>query len=161
MNSYLIRPIRDDDREWISDLLIKHRGSSAIVTRGRIHQGDLLPGFIAEEMDEKVGLITYNIENKKCEITSLNSIVEGIGIGSNLIEEVKRKAAASGCSKIWCITTNDNRRAIRFYRKRGFEVTAVHRDALEESRKIIPEIAFVGFDGIEIKDEILLEIEIR
>jgi ribosomal protein S18 acetylase RimI-like enzyme len=53
---------------------------------------------------------------------------------------------------------NDNLHALRFYQKRGFVLVALHRNALEASRKLKPEIPLVGIDGIPIRDEIELEL---
>jgi hypothetical protein len=63
-----------------------------------------------------------------------------------------------GCTRLWLITTNDNLHALRFYQKRGFMLVAVHRNAVEQSRKLKPEIPLYGKDGIPIRDEIELEM---
>ena len=62
---------------------------------------------------------------------------------------------------MWLITTNDNLNALRFYQKRGFELVAVHRHAVDESRKIKPEIPLVGENGIPIRDELGLELALN
>jgi len=161
MNNYCIRPIRDEDKECISKILTERWGSPVIVTRGNIRHGDQLPCFIAEDNNGKIGLITYHIEDEKCEIVSLDSIMENIGVGSGLIEEVKKKASSSGCKKLWAVTTNDNKKAIRFYKKRGFDMAAVHPNAIEGSRLLKPEIPLIGSDGVRIMDEIMLEMELE
>jgi hypothetical protein len=56
------------------------------------------------------------------------------------------------------ITTNDNTAALRFWQKRGFKLLRVHRNAVEKSRKLKPEIPLTGNDGIPIRDEIELEM---
>jgi hypothetical protein len=66
-------------------------------------------------------------------------------------------AAAAGCSRVWLITTNDNLHALCFYQRRGFQLVAVHRDAVSRSRKIKPSIPLIGANGIPIRDEIELE----
>ena len=48
--------------------------------------------------------------------------------------------------------------ALGFYQKRGFRLVAVHPGAVNESRKLKPEIPLIGNDGIPIRDEIELEI---
>ena len=48
--------------------------------------------------------------------------------------------------------------ALRFYQKRGFELFAIHRNALDISRKLKPEIPMIGNDGIPLRDEIELEM---
>ena len=86
------------------------------------------------------------------------SFVEKIGIGATLINKVKGITKSQGCKRIWLITTNDNTHAIRFYQKRGLVLAALYKNAIEESRKLKPEIPFEGFDGIPIRDEIELEL---
>lgn len=160
MDEYVVRVIHRDDRRWISRLLKKYWGSTEVVTRGRIHRADLLPGFAAIDGKKPVGLITYRIEGADCEIVTLNSLVEGAGIGSELLSAVKRVAEMSRCRRLWLITTNDNKPAIEFYKKRGFAVAAVHKDAIGESRRLKPEIPQIGVDGIPIRDEIEMEINL-
>lgn len=129
-----------------------------MVTRGRIHQADELPGFIALQEGKPAGLITYDIVGDQCEIVTMNSIIEGAGIGSALINTVKEVAAKAGCKRLWLITTNDNTAALRYYQKRDFLLVAVHRNALEHSRQLKPEIPVIGNDGIPLRDEIELEL---
>ena len=62
---------------------------------------------------------------------------------------------------MFVITTNDNLNAIGFYQKRGFELVAVHRGAVNESRKIKPSIPLIGNHGIPLRDEIELEMSLR
>jgi hypothetical protein len=52
-------------------------------------------------------------------------------------------------------------KAIRFYQLRGFSLIAIHRNAIEESRKLKPEIPLIGIDGIPIKDEIEMEFIVK
>ncbi len=160
MAKYAVRSIRRDDRRWISQLLKKHWGSAEVVTRGKIHRADHLPGFVAVDGERPVGLITYRIEGADCEIVTLNSLVEGAGIGSELLSAVKRTAKLSGCRRLWLITTNDNTPAIRFYQKRGFIIADVDRNAVKQSRKLKPVIPETGVDGILITDEIEMEMRL-
>jgi DNA-3-methyladenine glycosylase I len=156
--SYNIRKIREDDRNWIRGLLIKEWGSPLIVTKGVLYQADSLPGFIAEVREIRHGLLTYNISNNGCEIITLNSFVERHGIGSSLINALRKESPTLGCKRLWLITTNDNVSAIWFYQKRGFALVAVHRNAMDQSRRLKPEIPFTGIDGISIRDEIEMEL---
>ena len=68
-----------------------------------------------------------------------------------------RAARAGQCTRLWLITTNDNLRALRFYQRRGFRLAALHRDALETSRRLKPSISEIGFHGIPLRDELELE----
>ena len=107
------------------------------------------------------GIITYHIEKNGCEIVSLDSLYENAGIGSQLINEVVNVAKENGCKKVWLITTNDNIPAIKYYQKRGFDMTAIHRNAVNEARKMKPQIPMTGFDGIPILHEIEFEMVLR
>jgi RimJ/RimL family protein N-acetyltransferase len=158
MPAFAIRPLSSDDDAWVRSMLTEHWGSPRIVTRGRVHHADELPGFITEVDRQLLGLVTYHTENDQCEIVSLNSLREGAGIGTALVEVVRDTAAAAGCRRLWLITTNDNLAAIRFYQRRGWRLVAVHRDALEQSRRLKPEIPLVGNDGIPLRDEIEMEL---
>ncbi|HET6453154.1 MAG TPA: GNAT family N-acetyltransferase [Armatimonadota bacterium] len=145
-------------RPWARELLTENWASPRIVTRGKVHQADELPGLMAVKDEEPVGLLTYAIENGQCEIVSLNSLAEGRGIGTALVHEVCSIARSHGCSRVWLITTNDNTKALRFYQRLGMVIAAVYPNAIAESRKLKPEIPEVGIDGIPIRDEIELEL---
>jgi len=105
-----------------------------------------------------VGLVTYRIDGGECEIVSLDSAVEGAGVGSALLDAVKTLAVYVPCKRLWLVTTNDNVSALRFFQKRGFRLVAVHRNALDESRKLRPDIPLIGSEGIPLRDEIELEM---
>lgn len=159
MTNIQIRQIEETDQEWITSILEKQWGSTKIVTRGKSYQANKLPGYIALLNGKKAGLITYFIEND-CEITTLDSLVQGKGIGTALLEKVKEVAKEQNCKRVWLITTNDNMEALRFYQKRGFVLSALYPNALEESRKLKPEIPKIGIDDIPLRDEIELEIKL-
>lgn len=105
-----------------------------------------------------MGLVTYRIDGSECEIVTLDSAIEGMGIGSGLISAVKSAAMSAKCHRIWLITTNDNTPALRFYQKIGFVLVAVYPKSIEQSRKLKPEIPMIGLDGIPLRDEIELEM---
>lgn len=156
-----VEPISDKHKEWIVHNLESNMGSKIVVSRGNVHHAHTLPGFVINIDGENVGLITYHIQNKQCEIVTLNSTRQGIGVGTVLIETVKNLAREKECDRLWLITTNDNIDAIRFYQTRGFEMVAVHRRAIEESRKLKPSIAKIGYYGIPIRDEIECECNLE
>jgi len=155
-----ILPLTDEYRSWARELLIKEWADTLCVSRGRTFQADQLPGFVALFNGNPAGLVTYNIEGDRCEITTLNSVVEKRGIGRALVESVRDVALSSGCKRLWLITTNDNTYAFKFYQKLGFVVAAYHKDAMKKSRKLKPSIPLTGMDGIPIKDEIEFEMTI-
>lgn len=158
MDNIIIRSIENKDKRWITNLFNEEWGSTLIITQGEKYYGDQLPGFIAELNGQKVGLITYFIHENECEIISLNSLKEKIGVGTSLIDAVIKDMIKSDIRKISLITTNDNINALTFYQKRKFYITKVIPNAINESRKIKAEIPLLGQNGIPIRDEIKLEM---
>lgn len=157
MQKRSVRPLTPDDRGWARRILIDRWGSAEVVSRGYLHHADRLPGFVAFHQDRRVGLATYRVTGKACELVTLDSLEPHIGVGTALVRAVAQAAKNAGCLRVWLITTNDNLRALRFYQKRGFALVAVHANALETARKIKPEIPIKGLDGIPLRDEIELQ----
>ena len=158
MEKFQVRPLTEDERDWVAALLKEWWAGPKIVTRGKVHYADKYPGFIAIKDDKPAGLITYNLVGKNCEVVTMNSLVEKIGIGSALLDAVKDTAKKEGCQRLWLITSNDNTRALRFYQKYGLVLVAVYRNAIQQLRQSKPDIPLTGNDGIEIRDEIELEM---
>ena len=129
-----------------------------MITRGNTYYPEQLEGFVIEEEAQWVGLITFFIKDSECEVTSLDSLRERQGIGSKLIETAIGEARKKNCKRLFLITTNDNMNALRFYQKCGFELVALYRGAVNETRKVKPSIPLTGFDDIPLRDEIELEI---
>jgi len=131
-----------------------------VVAHGVIYHPDTLDGFVAFDGDEWVGEVTYTFSDVECEIVSLDSLREGQGIGTKLINAVVDESKKRNCKRVFLITTNDNLHALGFYQKRGFELVAVHRGAVNESRKIKPGIPLIGMNNIPLRDEIELEMNL-
>jgi GNAT superfamily N-acetyltransferase len=158
MAKFQIRALGATDKEWAVAILIKWWEGPQIMTRGKLHDVDKYPGFIAVKGKKRVGLVTYHFSGPECEITSMNSLVEGKGIGRALVDEVKKTAAANGCKRLFLITTNDNLHALKFWQKYGFSLIAVYPNAVAECRKLKPGIPLTGNDDIPLRDEIELEM---
>ena len=150
--------IIEKDRENIKRFLEERWFSSQICVRNEMIDASKLEGYIVYEQEEIIGLITYRIYKNICEIISLDSIKEKQGIGSELIKRVKEKAIKNNCEKLILITTNDNLQALGFYQKRGFRLSKIYKDSMDEVRKIKPEVPMIGENNIPLKDEIELEI---
>ncbi len=132
--SFVSRPLSPQDADWVRPRLAARWGSERIVVHGQVFWPAELPGFVALEAEQPLGLLTYSIVGQACEIVSLDSWREGKGIGSALLEAVKQAARAAGCQRLWLITTNANTAALRFYQKRGFVLAALHVNAVEQAR---------------------------
>jgi peroxiredoxin len=155
-----VRPIRPNDKAWVQETLLFHWGSTVIRSIDVPYQADELPGFIAEDGGEPVGLVACFLAAGQCEVITLSSNSEDRGVGSALLQAAVDAAEAAGCSRIFLTTTNDNLRALGFYQKRGWRLVTVHRGAMDRSRAIKPDIPTVGHHGIPLHDEIEMELRI-
>lgn len=153
-----VRELTAQDRQWVHDFLLP-RGAVPVVTRGRMHQTDQLPGLMALLDGAPGGLLTYHVAGDELEVITLHADPRGQGMGSQLLAAARDLAARRHCRRLWLITTNDNEPAIRFYQHRGMHLAAVHHGAIRESRKIKPQIPLIGLNDIPIEDE--LEFEYR
>jgi ribosomal protein S18 acetylase RimI-like enzyme len=159
--SSILRRLTPADLPRLRQFLIEHWGGEEIIARGNIYRPEQLDGFVAEDENEWVGLVTFFIKDDECEVTSLDSLREGKGIGTQLIDKAVEEARAGNCKRLFLITTNDNLHALGFYQRRGFEIVTVYRGAVNKSRKIKPSIPLVGMDGIPLRDEIELEMMLK
>lgn len=156
-----IRRLTKDDLPRLRRFWIEHWGGEEMVTRGTVYRPEQLEGFVVQEGEEWVGLLTFSIKDGECEVTSLDSLREGHGIGSALIDKAVEEARSRGCRRLFLITTNDNLNALGFYQRRGFEIVTVYRGAIHESRRIKPGIPLIGMNNIPLRDEIELEIKLK
>lgn len=155
-----IVPLTEQHFPWARQLWEEAWGSDRVVSRGKVYHLADLPGLVALVEGEPSGLLVYCVEGDACEITSLNSTREGLGLGSRLLEAAAEQARQAGCRRLWLITTNDNMHALRFYQRRGFRLSALHAGAVDRARQIKPEIPLIGLDGIPIHDEIELVLDL-
>jgi GNAT superfamily N-acetyltransferase len=155
---YELKEKANKDNTIISKLIKENWGSEKIVTKGKIYDVNTLDGIIAFIGEDIVGIGLYIINNRECEIIVLQSFKENIGIGTNIINSIKEKAKNNNCKRLWLITTNDNIEALKYYQRRGFIISNIYINAIEESRKLKPEIPKTGNYNIPIRDEIENEI---
>lgn len=155
-----IHPLQETDRRWAREFLEEEAGGARVVSRGRLHQADQLPGFVAVDAGVRLGLLTYRIDAGELEVVALYVRQRRRGVGRQLLESARQVAKGEGCRRLWLITTNDNDPAIAFYLSTGSRQVAVHRGALAESRKLKPEIPLIGLNGKPIEDEIEFEIQV-
>ena len=156
-----LRRLTVNDLPRLRQFWVEHWGSEEMVSRGKVYRPEQLEGFVVEEDNEWIGLLTFFIEANECEVTSFDSLREGQGIGTMLLNKAIEEARQRDCRRIFLITTNDNLNALGFYQKRGFELATIYRGAVNESRKIKPSIPLIGYNSIPLRDEIELEMSLR
>ncbi|MFO7607692.1 MAG: GNAT family N-acetyltransferase [Candidatus Krumholzibacteriia bacterium] len=152
----LVTELSDDDRKWVQERTELLFGGDFVVSRDEVHDPHRLPGYIATEGPERIGLVTYNITGDDCEIVSIDSLCQFMGVGTLLLEKVEEVARAAGCMRLWAIATNDNLDAQRFLQKRGFVLSAVRLGSMSKIRLLKPNVPKVGYYGIPVRDEIEL-----
>lgn len=153
-----IRRLSPEDLPRLRNFWVEQWGSELMYMHGNVIRYDEVEGFTHGDW---TGLVTFQVRQDECEITSLDSLKEGQGIGGRLIEEVTREAKIRKCKRLSLITTNDNLRALGFYQKRGFRLARLYIGAVDESRKLKPGIPLIGYNDIPLHDEIELEILIQ
>ena len=153
-----VRAPRDDERERVNAILVERWGAPIVVSRGVRHDMRELPTLVADEDGEIAGVLTYAPGEHQVEVVSIDALRQSRGIGTALLDAVVDVALANGWRRLWLVTTNDNTRALRFYQRRGWDLVAVHRGAIDESRRLKPQIPQTGDDDIPIKHELELEL---
>jgi ribosomal protein S18 acetylase RimI-like enzyme len=153
-----IRPALDSDRPFLRAYMREHWGTERMVGRGRVFYPAEHPALIAEQAGEVAGVVTYEISGLECEVTMLHSLRPGQGVGGGLMRAAVEAARAGGCRRVWLITTNDNLHALKFYQKRGFRLAFLRPGAVDQARKIKPELPATGANGIPLRDELELEL---
>ncbi|HJS18288.1 MAG TPA: GNAT family N-acetyltransferase [Anaerolineales bacterium] len=157
----ILRRLTRDDLPRLRRHWTENWGDEFVVAHGVIYHPETLDGFIAVDGEEWTGEVTYTVSEDECEIVSLDSLREGQGLGTRLIDAVMKEARKQNCRRVFLITTNDNLNALGFYQKRGFELVRINRGAVNESRKIKPSIPLLGMNNIPLRDEIELEIMLK
>ena len=153
-----VERIIEENREEFIRFLAEHWFTTKMIVRGTEVDMTKTEGFLVRADQEIIGLVTYLVRGKTAEIMSLDSLREGRGIGTALVNVVIGEAKKRGCGKIVLITTNDNINAIRFYKKRGFDMARFFRNAVDRARELKPEIPLIGENSIPLRHEIEFEL---
>ncbi|RWZ60187.1 GNAT family N-acetyltransferase [Halobacillus fulvus] len=145
------------DRELLKQFFIQQWHSPVMVVSSGVYNCDQLEGYAwVNPTGNIVGCITFEAA-ERFEVISLDSTIEGQGIGSMLLEKVEETANRQGYSKVQLVTTNDNLKAVSFYQKRGYRIVSILADAVQKARRRKPEIPKIASNGIPILDEWVLE----
>ncbi|MEZ5451464.1 MAG: GNAT family N-acetyltransferase [Thiothrix sp.] len=116
------------EAEFQSDRAAQERGLTAIISQP--HVGHIL---VARQDDETVGMVNllYTVSTALggrvalLEDMVIASEVRGQGVGSTLLAAAIDHARQQGCLRITLLTDLDNHVAQAFYRKQGFNTSAM------------------------------------
>lgn len=125
-----------------------------IIVRGREWRFDSCLILAAGEIDGAAAMSF--VEWPTAELVAIEAFARGRGIGSTLLTAAIE--LCEGCRTLRLATTNDNLAAIAFYERRGFQLTAIRPGAVDAARERKSSIPLIGENGIEIHDEIDLEL---
>jgi DNA-3-methyladenine glycosylase I len=151
------RRLTPEDLPRLGQFWLEQWAGAEMIVHGEVFRPEQLEGFVNEDWS---GLVTFVIGPTGCEIISLDSLKEGGGTGTALIDVVAQEASRRGCPRLFLSTTNDNLRALGFCQRRGFELVTVRRGAVTESRKRKAGIPLIGDNEIPVRDEIELELRL-
>ena len=161
MSVISVRAASADDRETVVSLLADSWGTTTLVAHGVVYDAALLPALLAERGGKIAGLLTYTVEGDEgLEIVTLDAVERRSGAGTALLASAVDVAHTLGARRVWLVTTNDNLDAVRFYQRRGMRIIRVAPGAVDEARVRKPSIPLVGDHGIEIHDELTLELRL-
>jgi len=154
-----IRLAGPGDSGWLPAFIEERWHADFVVNNGRSIRPASCPALVAELDGERVGLITFKVDARDCEVVTLDSVREGIGVGRALLDAALLEARRRGCRRPWLVTTNDNLRALGLYQRWGMRLTALRAGVYDEVRRTLkPSIPEIGENGIPLRDELELEL---
>jgi len=153
----VVRALDDDDGLWKDESLRRAWGSTAVARLGTLVDAAGLPGFVALADGRPIGLLTCARVGDDIEVVTLHVDREGRGTGRALMDAVLTDARRTAARRIWLVTTNDNTRAVAFYRRWGMHQVATITDGVAASRQVKPSIPVTGRDGIPVRDELVFD----
>jgi GNAT superfamily N-acetyltransferase len=152
-----VGPMSPEDRPWVAECCRRVFGSSLVVSLGRLFDPARLPGLVAWEAAQRAGVLVFAEEPGAAEVVLMAADPPGRGAGTALLRALEATAGERGWERLRLGTGNDNTRALRFYQRRGWDLVALHRGAVDRDRELKPEIPLVGQDGIALRHTLELE----
>ena len=109
----------------------------------------------------RAGLALVDVRDGDYEVVAISTSRPRRGIGRALMQQCVGDARASGCSRVWLVTTNNNVGAIAFYERLGMKLSAVHRGAVSEARALKSSIPLLDRHSVPINDELEFELTLQ
>jgi ribosomal protein S18 acetylase RimI-like enzyme len=149
-----IRDATTADRRAVEEICDRAWGETDVDLLGRTF--DVMAGenVIAVVDDDLAGLVSLAVHRGELVIVmqSVYPQFQGTGIGSALVEEAARRAAARNLPSVVVTTTNDDIPSLYFYQRQGFSIYEVATGAMADRLGA----AVPGFAEIPIRDEVRL-----
>ncbi|MEO7251495.1 MAG: GNAT family N-acetyltransferase [Arenimonas sp.] len=131
----VIRNVQPIDAEPLAELALK-LGQPLDASRFSQDIAAYAPGFyVAESSDEIIGYLVMRFERSPCCVQGMSPVQlwrlfvapehQGKGVAAGLMSQAFAYARARAHDVVWLGTSEDNARAIAFYRKGGFNPIGV------------------------------------
>ena len=154
----VVSRIASGDRDWVAETLVREWTSTSVARLGQLVEAAGLPGHLATLAGRRVGLVLVDVRHREYEVVAISTSEPRRGVGRALMERCFAEARATGCRRVWLVTTNNNITAIAFYQRLGMDLRALHRHALRVSRELKPTIPERDAAGVRIDHELEFEL---
>jgi hypothetical protein len=143
MTTVTARQAEEADRAELDALFVRLWGATQVIAHDERMDLRTLPTLVAVDgSGEFAGALVWRPDGDAVEVAGIGAVASGGGVGTALLDAA------------------DNTGALRFYQRRGLCIVAVDAGAVDRARVIKPEMPLVGFDGIPLRDELRLEMEL-
>lgn len=159
-NTLRIKPVSNTDRPALGRVMADRWGAATVVVHGTVFRPVELPGLLAVRDGRLAGVLTYDVDGDTLEIVTIDAMTPNGGVGSALLTAVTDEARRRQVRQLVVTTTNDNLDALRFYQRREFHLVAVRPGAVDEARRLKPQIPVTGCYDIPLRDEVDLAREL-
>ena len=149
-----------EDRKQLEELLRLRWPDASLIICGQFVRPEDVEGLGYYADGRLHGIGTWRSVGKIMHIVAVNAFTEQRGVGVALVDAMMTYGRENGIALVRATISNDNLVALRFYQKRGFRVSALHRGLIDAMRHIKPSIPRTGLDGIPMRDEFELEFEL-
>ena len=95
-----VRPLDDADQSWKITTLERGWGSTTVVRLGELVDAAGLPGFVATDGAERVGLLTYAQRGNVLEVVTIQSLGPRRRIGRSLMNAARDQAVRHAATHI-------------------------------------------------------------
>lgn len=153
-----IRPM--NDRKELEELLRLRWPDANLIICGEFVRPEDVEGLGYYADDRLHGIATWRSHGKVMHIVAVNAFTALRGVGVALVDAMKEHGRRNGVTCLRATISNDNVVALRFYQKRGFRLSALHRGIYDAMRAMKPSLPLTGLDGIPMRDELELECEL-
>jgi len=145
--------------ETIAEVWRERWSGETIYTPYGTFAPDAVTVLAARDADGRLlGALAYALPGGEGVVVSINAFLDGIGVGTGLLEAMIAEVLDTGATTVRASLTNDNVRAYAFFQKRGFRLVRIRAGAIAEVREKKPSIPLYAPNGLPIRDYVDVEL---